>query len=62
MSQPSENSGTMQSRGAREFVSAFGERNEQILCECLGWSRDSFGKLAKEGVLCSKRPEARVDA
>ena len=42
---------------ARGFVAALGEHNEQVLRECLGWSRDSIGKLAKEGVLCGKRAE-----
>ena len=41
---------------ARGFVAALGEHNEPVLRECLGWSRDSIGKLAKDGVLCSKRP------
>ena len=47
--------------GARGFVAALGEHNEQVLRECLGWSRDSIGKLAKEGVLCGGRREAGVE-
>jgi hypothetical protein len=29
-----------------------------VLHECLGWSRDSIEKLAKEGVLCGARRES----
>jgi len=39
------------------FVAALGEHNEQVLRECLGWPRDSIGKLAKDGVLCRNRSE-----
>jgi hypothetical protein len=47
--------------GARGFVAAPGEHNDQVLRECLGWSRDSIEKLAAEGVLCGKRPEPGVE-
>jgi len=40
---------------ARGFVAALGEHNEQVLRECLGWSRDSIDRLAAQGVLCKSK-------
>ncbi len=47
--------------GARGFVAELGAHNESVLRECLGWSRDAIGKLAKDGVLCGKRAEPGVE-
>jgi len=46
--------------GAREFVAALGEHNEQVLRDCLGLTRDQVGALASSGVLRGAASEARA--
>lgn len=46
--------------GAREFVAALGEHNEQVLRECLGLTRDQVGALASSGVLRDAASQARA--
>ena len=46
--------------GAREFVAALGEHNEQVLREYIGLTRDQVGALASSGVLRGAASEARA--